>query len=69
MVLFLDSGRTWKDGDLMHGIQGFNTSVGIGARLNVFLIEQYPLVLRLDYAAHINDFSKKRISLSLGPTF
>ncbi len=70
MVLFLDSGRTWKTGiDTLHGIEGFNTSVGVGARLNLFILEQFPLVLRLDYAAQLNDFSKNRITLRLGPTF
>jgi len=69
LVMFLDSGRTWTDTDTVQGIRGFKTSVGTGIRLNMLMLEQYPIVLRLDYAAQLDDFSNKEITLMLGPTF
>ena len=68
MVLFFDSGRTWQNGDTID-LSGFNVSVGVGARLNMFILQQYPMVLRLDYTAQLSDFNNNRISLSIGPTF
>ena len=58
-VIFIDSGLGWdtKTEFETEDINSLKTSIGIGLRLNTFILEAFPLVLRLDYAKRtdIND--------------
>ncbi len=69
LVIFVDSGRTWKDGDAFQGMSGFITSIGAGVRLNMFLLEKFPIVLRFDYSARLDNFAKTEYRFLIGPTF
>ncbi len=51
-IIFVDTGLGWDSrGEFKaKDINSLKTSVGIGLRLNTFILEAFPLILRLDYA-------------------
>jgi len=55
--------------DVVRGIEGFKADAGVGFRLNVFLLAEFPLVLRMDWAWQLDNMGKPQFNLAIGPTF
>jgi len=68
LVLFSDWGAAWNEPQDMKGISNVKNTIGIGLRINTFLLQMFPFTLRLDYGWRTDKFSGK-FYFSLGPTF
>ncbi len=68
LALFTDSGAAWNEPEEIKTISDIKNTVGIGLRINTFLIQMFPFTLRLDYGWRTDKFSGK-FYFSLGPTF
>lgn len=68
LSLFTDSGAAWNEPEEIRGISDIKNTIGIGLRINTFLIQMFPFTLRLDYGWRTDKFSGK-FYFSLGPTF
>lgn len=68
LSLFTDSGAAWNEPEEIRGISDIKNTIGIGLRINTFLMQMFPFTLRLDYGWRTDKFSGK-FYFSLGPTF
>lgn len=68
LVLFTDSGAAWNEPEEIRGISDIKNTIGIGLRINTFLMQLFPFTLRLDYGWRTDKFTGK-FYFSLGPTF
>ncbi len=68
LSLFTDSGAAWNEPEEIRGISDIKNTIGIGLRINTFLIQMFPFTLRLDYGWRTDKFTGK-FYFSLGPTF
>jgi len=66
--LFTDSGAAWNEPEEIRTISDIKNTIGIGLRINTFLIQMFPFTLRLDYGWRTDKFTGK-FYFSLGPTF
>lgn len=67
-ALFTDSGAAWNEPEEIRGISDIKNTIGIGLRINTFLLQTFPFTLRLDYGWRTDKFTGK-FYFSLGPTF
>ena len=69
-VIFTDVGYLWQDKQELKNLhtKDLKNSVGLGLRLNIFILETYPLTLGLDWAK-CTDSKKSRWHFYIGPTF
>lgn len=67
-ALFTDSGAAWNEPEEIKGISDIKNTIGIGLRINTFLMQMFPFTLRLDYGWRTDKFTGK-FYFSLGPTF
>jgi len=67
-ALFADSGAAWNVPEEIRGISDIRNTVGIGLRINTFLVQIFPFTLRLDYGWRTDKFTGK-FYFSLGPSF
>jgi len=68
LALFTDSGAAWNEPDEIRTISDMKNTIGIGLRINTFLLQMFPFPLRLDYGWRTDKFSGK-FYFSLGATF
>jgi outer membrane protein insertion porin family len=68
LSLFTDSGAAWNEPEEIRTISDIKNTIGIGLRINTFLIQMFPFTLRLDYGWRTDKFTGK-FYFSLGPTF
>lgn len=68
LALFTDSGAAWNEPEEIRTISDIRNTIGIGLRINTFLIQMFPFTLRLDYGWRTDRFSGK-FYFSLGPAF
>lgn len=66
--VFTDSGAAWNEPEEIKGISGIKNTIGMGLRINTFLMQMFPFTLRLDYGWRTDKFTGK-FYFSLGPTF
>jgi len=66
--VFTDSGAAWNEPEEIRGISDIKNTIGIGLRINTFLMQMFPFTLRLDYGWRTDKFTGK-FYFSLGPTF
>lgn len=69
-AIFMDSGVLWNDRDdlLRQGFGDVKNSVGVGVRFQTFVLQTFPVILRLDFARRTSD-GEQTWYLGLGPTF
>jgi outer membrane translocation and assembly module TamA len=68
LALFTDTGAAWDEPEEIRTISDIKNTIGIGLRINTFLIQMFPFTLRLDYGWRTDKFTGK-FYFSLGPTF
>ena len=68
LALFTDSGAAWNEPEEIRTISDIKNTIGIGLRINTFLMQMFPFTLRLDYGWRTDKFTGK-FYFSLGPTF
>ncbi len=68
LALFTDTGAAWDEPEEIRTISDLKNTIGIGLRINTFLLQTFPFTLRLDYGWRTDKFSGK-FYFSLGPTF
>ena len=68
LTLFTDSGAVWNEPEEIKTISDVKNTIGIGLRINTFLLQMFPFTLRLDYGWRTDKFTGK-FYFSLGPTF
>ncbi|MFH1784252.1 MAG: BamA/TamA family outer membrane protein [bacterium] len=70
-VVFVDTGLGWNSkGELdKKDVNSLKTSVGIGIRLNTFILEAFPFVFRLDYAKRLDRKDNGVVYFTIGPSF
>jgi len=68
LALFTDSGAAWDEPEEIRRISDMKNTIGIGLRINTFLLQMFPFPLRLDYGWRTDKFSGK-FYFSLGATF
>lgn len=64
LVLFTDTGAVWNEPEEIKAI----STIGVGLRINTFLMQMFPFTLRLDYGWRTDKFTGK-FYFSLGATF
>ncbi len=67
-ALFTDSGAAWNEPEEIRTVSDIKNTIGIGLRINTFLVQMFPFTLRLDYGWRTDKFTGK-FYFSLGPTF
>jgi len=67
-ALFTDSGAAWNQPEEIKTVSDIKNTIGIGLRVNTFLLQMFPFTLRLDYGWRTDKFTGK-FYFSLGPTF
>jgi len=68
LALFTDSGAAWNEPEEIKTISDVKNTIGVGLRINTFLLQMFPFTLRLDYGWRTDKFTGK-FYFSLGPTF
>jgi len=68
LALFTDSGVAWNEPEEIRRISDVKNTIGIGLRINTFVMQMFPFTLRLDYGWRTDKFTGK-FYFSLGPTF
>ena len=68
LALFTDTGAAWNEPEEIRTISDIRNTIGIGLRINTFLLQMFPFTLRLDYGWRTDKFTGK-FYFSLGPTF
>jgi len=67
-ALFTDTGMAWNEPEEVRSISDIKNTVGMGLRINSFLLQMFPFTFRLDYGWRTDNFSGK-FYFSLGPSF
>ncbi len=69
-ALFMDSGLLWnRRGDLLvQNMTDAKHSLGVGLRFQTFVLQTFPVILRVDFARRTSD-GEQTFYFGLGPTF
>lgn len=69
-ALFMDSGLLWnrRDDLLTQDLGDVRHSLGVGLRFQTFVLQTFPVILRLDFARRTSD-GEQTFYFGLGPTF